>query len=469
MKAGGFCSTQSGITIPVNVSFEIWDASNSTQLASGTTGDIPESTSPNWLEYGLIFQTLPGQSTVILKMVNNGNGGCGNDLAIDDIEFKSCGDVTTVTGATNNTSVNVCSSLTPFSIELTATPDFSVYSDHFYQWQESSDGNLWDDILGETNQSILVTVGYTGHYRTKVAESASNLDNPQCISFSNEFIAGIISAPFLPTLECWETAIMNATTCSWEISGTQPEQPVLEQWETSVFNTLDCIWDVSGTPPFLIMEEYLELCTDSELELIAYTDIETPDFAWSSGEITKNIKIEEPGVYSVDITNGVDSFQTIIFNVNYSENPMIDSVISNQDSIIIKTVNSGDFLYSLDDIVFQSSNIFYNVEGGIYTIGVKNKDCDFTSRLQHLHFYVPKFFTPNMDGINDTFNLFGIQNYSSSQVAIFDRYGKLLVFSSNSSFEWDGTYNNQIMPSGDYWYWIIVEGHKITGHVNMKR
>ena len=88
VKVGGFCSSP----IPINVKFEIWDSTNTNVLASGDTGDISAGTSPNWETYGLVFQTLVGQNEVILKMINNGKGGCGNDLAIDDIEFKSCGE-----------------------------------------------------------------------------------------------------------------------------------------------------------------------------------------------------------------------------------------------------------------------------------------------------------------------------------------------------------------------------------------
>ena len=577
VKAGGFCSTQPGGTIPVNVSFEIWDASDTFPLAVGTTGNIPESATPNWQEFGLVFQTLAGQNTVILKMINNSTGGCGNDLAIDDIEFKSCGDTTTVTDATNNSSINVCSGLTPFSMELTATPDFSVYSSHFYQWQESSNGSLWSDIIGETNQSITISVTNTGYYRAKIAESASNLGSSQCISFSNVFQATIIPSPSIPTLECWETATVNDTTCTWvvsgsqpiqpnlecyetakfnnttcsweitgtqpaqpaiecwetatyntatcswevtgtqpaqpaiecwetatfnattcvwevsgsqtqqpniacyetvtfntstctwDITGTQPEQPVIEEWETAIFNTTTCIWEVSGTPPAVITEEYLNLCDGSELVLVAYTDIENPDYAWNTGAITEEITIDTPGVYTVDITNGVDSFQTIIYNVINPETPIIESVVSNRDSIIITTSNSGDFLYSLDGIIFQSSSTFYNVEIGWYIIYVKDQDCGSMVSLNHFHLDIPKFFTPNNDGINDTFNLLGIENYSSSQVAIFDRYGKLLKITSNSSFEWDGTYGNQNMPSDDYWYSIFIEGQKLTGHITLKR
>ena len=162
------------------------------------------------------------------------------------------------------------------------------------------------------------------------------------------------------------------------------------------------------------------------------------------------------------------SFETIIFNVTGLENPIIETVVSDGNEIIISTSNNGDFLYSLDGNIFQPSNIFYNIEGGLYTIYVKERNCNAIVSLKHLHFFIPKFFTPNSDGIHDTFSLSGIEHYRSSEVSIYDRYGKLLKFSRNSSFSWDGTFNNQDLPSDDYWYVIIIEGQKFTGHFTLK-
>ena len=54
--ANSFCSSQPGGTIPINVRFEIWDITGNTDLlASGNTGDIIETSNPNWQDYGLVF------------------------------------------------------------------------------------------------------------------------------------------------------------------------------------------------------------------------------------------------------------------------------------------------------------------------------------------------------------------------------------------------------------------------------
>ncbi|WP_396602478.1 T9SS type B sorting domain-containing protein [Algibacter sp. R77976] len=609
VRAGSFCSTQPGGTIPINVRFEIWDSTDTNLLANGNTGNITETPSPIWSEYGLVFQTLAGQNEVLLKMINNGLGGCGNDLAIDDIEFKSCGDFVAVPDTSNNNSVAICSSQAPYTSTLTANPDFSVYTSHFYQWQESPDGITWNDMVGETNQSISISTSITNYYRTKIAEVAVNLSNPQCVSFSNEYEVIVNQLPAMPTIKCWETATVNNASCSWEVTGTQQAQPpvvncwdnyvfnttsckwenngvqeteptpvncwdsftfnstsctwenigtqdiqpaklncwdnyvfnttsctwensgvqeiepapincwdsftfnstsctwenigtqdvqpdkvncwdnyvfnttsctwenngvqdaqpVLECWETAMFNAISCVWEVTGIKPGGVFNEDINLCEDENVLLETKTNILNPTYIWNTGETTENIIIDSPGNFSVEISDAACTFETRNFNVTKTVTPIIESVVSDGHDIIITTANTGNFLYSLDGTVFQSNNTFSNVEGGLYTVFVRADNCIDIASVEHLHFYIPAFFTPNNDGINDTFNLVGIEFYESSEVFIYDRYGKLLKYTRNDYLSWDGTFKNEYLPTNDYWYVVIIEGQKFTGHVALKR
>lgn len=497
-RLGGFCSSQPGGTIPINVRFEIWDSTDTNRLAFGDTGNIIDVSVPIWENYGLVFQTLAGQNTVILKMINNGAGGCGNDLAIDDIEFKSCGDMVTVTDNTNNSSVNLCSTQTPFLTTLMATPDFSVYNSHFYQWQQSVDSINWNDIIGENSQTLSVSISNSSYYRAKIAEVAVNLTNPLCVSFSDEYEININQLPARPSLTCWQMATINATNCSWDVTGVQPTQPIalncwdnflfdalsctwvnngdqdlqplsLNCWDNYQFNTGSCSWDNMGSQPVKIIEKTVELCSNSKVTLQAQTNITNPSFTWSTNQISTSIMVNTSGLYSVEISGDNCTFETIIFNVIDIEDPVIESVISNGNNIVITTQNTGDFLYALDDNIFQLDNTFYNVEGGLYNIFVKQQNCSTAVSLEYLHFYIPKYFTPNNDGVNDGFDLSGIELYDSSQVSIFDRYGKLLKFSRNTSFSWDGTYNNKPMPTDDYWYVVIIDNQKFMGNFTLKR
>ncbi len=488
---------------PCNVRFEIWDSTDTTLLSSEDTGDFfgaLSSENGEWLEFAFSFQTNAGENSVILKMVNNGIGGYGNDLAIDDIVFQSCGDRITVEDASNNNSVDVCSSQTPYATTLTAVPDHSVFSSHFYQWQESTNGTVWNDLLGETNPTISVTgINTTSYYRSKVAESAVNVNNASCNTVSDIFEINIIPAPAQPLTECWETATFNSTTCSWDITGTQPPQPTVACWETSTFNTITCTWDVTGTqapmPTGLecwetavfnntscswditgsrsgqVFNEEVTFCNGSvPPPLEPNTNIPNPIYLWSTGETSNGITVPSSGMFSVEISSSTNCiFETRHFNVTNIEAPVIESVVSDGNDIIVNTTNPGDFLYSLNGNIFQSNNVFRDVPGGQYGILVRGRNCNDVVFTTHLHFYIPKFFTPNNDGYHDTFHLGGIEYFNSSQVSIFDRYGKLLKNAVNTPFSWNGTFNNELLPTGDYWYVIIVDNQKFTGHFTLKR
>jgi hypothetical protein len=63
-------------------------------------------------------------------------------------------------------------------------------------------------------------------------------------------IADACVQPEQPATACYETATWNASTCQWDITGTQPAEPTgLECWETASFNSVSCEWDVTGEQP----------------------------------------------------------------------------------------------------------------------------------------------------------------------------------------------------------------------------
>ena len=85
-------------------------------------------------------------------------------------------------------------------------------------------------------------------------------------------------------------------------------------------------------------------------------------------------------------------------------------------------------MYQLDDGPFQESPVFENVSLGTHSITVQDKNgCSPPiTRNDVLVINYPKFFTPNNDGYNDTWNIFSLQDQSNSRILIFDRYGKFL-------------------------------------------
>ncbi|WP_036152554.1 T9SS type B sorting domain-containing protein [Maribacter forsetii] len=129
------------------------------------------------------------------------------------------------------------------------------------------------------------------------------------------------------------------------------------------------------------------------------------------------------------------------------------SVDPDQNNIEIFVEGDGDFQYAINDGDFQDSPVFYDVPAGENSVIIRdnNNDCGTSEPYQFLVVGYPKFFTPNGDGINDTWNIKGIETLSNPAVFIFDRYGKLLK-QLGPTDTWDGNFNGQQMPSTDYWF-----------------
>jgi gliding motility-associated-like protein len=148
---------------------------------------------------------------------------------------------------------------------------------------------------------------------------------------------------------------------------------------------------------------------------------------------------------------------------------------SNNNTITINDSNNNlgddDYEYSLNDEFgpFQDEPYFDTIPAGLHTLYVRDTDNCGTVPLEVSIIGYPKFFTPNNDGVNDTWNIIGIsaEFYPSSLLNIFDRFGKLIAQINPNLNGWDGLYNNKELPSTDYWF--TVELIDKTGKTRTKQ
>jgi gliding motility-associated-like protein len=210
-----------------------------------------------------------------------------------------------------------------------------------------------------------------------------------------------------------------------------------------------------------------------------YTYTWTKDGAVIGGQNGPTLDVNTEGEYTVTVTTvsgGCSRTRTI--SVVASNTATIEDIeieeLSDLNSIRINVTGSGDYEYAFDDQFgfYQESNYFDNIPPGIYEIFVKDKNGCGTVNKTVAILGLPKFFTPNGDGINDFWKLKGASAAFNSKaiIYIFDRYGKLLNQINPAGLGWDGTFNNRPLPSDDYWYTVKLEdGREAKGHFTLKR
>lgn len=184
---------------------------------------------------------------------------------------------------------------------------------------------------------------------------------------------------------------------------------------------------------------------------------------------------DAPGTYRYTVGSGNCEASAAV-EITLQEDPEITSVdITNSNAVVqvvISVAAPETSEYALDGITFQTGNTFEISEAGQYTVTVRSTEgCGTTTetfQISGIYDY-PRFFTPNQDGINDTWQIEQLR-LPDSQTYIYDRYGKLLRILNGEDERWDGTYRNKRMPATDYWFKAVSNNEIILkGHFSLKR
>ncbi len=167
--------------------------------------------------------------------------------------------------------------------------------------------------------------------------------------------------------------------------------------------------------------------------------------------------------------------EPVLDRVEILEDILDDDTRTNNVEIFVDGDSSYEF--SVNGGPFQDDPVFNNIPVGINTVVINDKNgCGTTEPLEFLVAGYPKFFTPNNDGVNDEWLVYGIETLTDPTIFIFDRYGKLLKqLAPNDS--WDGTYNGRPLPSSDYWFKLdfsrmeddVIVARTIQSHFTLKR
>lgn len=176
-------------------------------------------------------------------------------------------------------------------------------------------------------------------------------------------------------------------------------------------------------------------------------------YEWSTGATTQSIKDVGVGTYWVKLKTG-ECITTQTVKIYPSEQPVIASIDVSNTTLTVNVIGgTPDYKYSIDNIIWQDSNVFNNIARGTYKVYVKDAyDCD-PIDVSVLVPNLINIITPNGDGVNDALDYSAIADKQNLTFNIFDRYGvKIHQADKSNGYKWDGTIAGKKIPTGTYWY-----------------
>lgn len=161
---------------------------------------------------------------------------------------------------------------------------------------------------------------------------------------------------------------------------------------------------------------------------------------------------------------GVSNVETITVNeVSADAGP--DVVIAQEESTQLNGTGNGTFSWSPTESLSNPNSedpVASPSTSTVYTLTVTNNGCTATDEVivqVNRPIYPPNTFTPNGDGVNDTWTIGNIHNYPNCSVTIYDRWGQKVYNSIGYTNQkaWDGTNRGLALPAATYYYVIDLK------------
>ena len=194
--------------------------------------------------------------------------------------------------------------------------------------------------------------------------------------------------------------------------------------------------------------------------------------------------------YYVTQTNGSCESQRAKIDVTVNSLPVVASISGNNMLYVGATEtltdataggvwsNSNNASATIDEtglvngLIPGNTTIYYTVTTSDSCSSQTSFDLT-VQRLLNNNFYIPNAFTPNNDGKNDVFKVYG-SYIKTMQLKIFNQWGELIFESNDINNGWDGTQRGRLQPTGVYIYIVkvtFIDNQTInkTGSINLIR
>ncbi|HQW85734.1 MAG TPA: gliding motility-associated C-terminal domain-containing protein [Flavobacteriales bacterium] len=191
-----------------------------------------------------------------------------------------------------------------------------------------------------------------------------------------------------------------------------------------------------------------------------------------------------PTVFTVISTDAYGCSDTAQVSIDLLPQPVVnagpDVSIDYGDATTLFAIGDGVFSWSPGLFVEGTNGALLTVRPEtttLYTVQMTDANgCLATDQVLVIidgALYVPNTFTPNEDGINDTFFALG-KEIDTFRMMVFNRWGEMIFETDVLTGRWDGTYNGVGSPIDTYVWRVDYtelngEDHVLYGHVNLVR
>ena len=361
----------------------------------------------------------------------------------------------------------------------TATLGILPSPGNMYQWYLNN-----QPISNATNASFVANQGGTYHVTVTNADGCEFISNN--VQITAALTPAITLTPSSPIVTCTvpiviQASIPNMAGATWQWSS---ESGILNGQTASSLSinaSGNYFVAVTSSAGCSAISSVVPVTINNPIDVMIITSNATPcvgqtvqlslsgnfqNIMWSNSSNTNMISVSQSGNYSVQATdvNGcqISTNATVNFTPLPIVNAGIDTVANCITGVVLNGFSSAN--YSWSPFVGLSNSSISNpvaipATSTVYTLTATVNGC---SASDNVFVYadcgdiiIPNIFSPNGDGINDTFEIVsnGIAKYD---ISIYNRWGQMVFNTTNENTHWSGKYNGEDVAEGTYYYIIVA-------------
>jgi gliding motility-associated-like protein len=226
---------------------------------------------------------------------------------------------------------------------------------------------------------------------------------------------------------------------------------------------------IFNPPPTVSIQKIIRttLCSGQTVDLKATYSNGT--VSWSNGAGGAQISVTQSGTYKATVASDAGCTSDASVDVQFFPNPILNiadaSVCVPSHKTVTLTAPAGLATYSWNGQSGTNTYVADHPQKVTLTVTDAN-GCQATQDIQIADecpdVKIPNAFTPNGDGINDTWAIIGLEYDQTALVRVFTRYGQQVYQSRGYGTPWGGDYQGKKLPTGAYYYIINAKNGSLT-------